>query len=974
MRTFKIIDWRADFIQALGQETASLEPQNTLILFPHNRPIRHLREWYITADLPKPRILPQFFSFNSFVSMLCREIMPIALSPASRLDQIALVMDIVQALPEHASELISQLPHDAGAFFPWGKRLASLLEEFLIQGIVPQDLKHLEEEITPWAAMLLANLGTIAKHYIEALQTRNWTTPGFNQFLLAKHIDDVFAYLQEKTIIAAGFYALSGTEDILFKKLWAENLLEVYWHTDPQLAHGQCHHPDVQEHRLWLKRWGAKTELIHTKPCSSSAADISFIEGFDLHSQLQGLCTALSTNTNQKTAVVLPDTAALPPLLHHLPEEQNTLFNISMGYPFERSSLFQLLDTIFTLQEQRNGQGNYFRRNLLNLLQHPYIKMLEPDPESPQGNLRRVLHVHTRCIRNGETHQNPYDWQAPYGFTPLEDICPETSPETSHEVESLRQNILTVCFDAFSNLSTLAQVATALENLVTLLHTHGAHLWNRFILDAEYLSRLSVSILPQLYSSALSSRELGFSVLFTVLRSLLRSERISFEPEPLTGLQIMGMLETRLLSFKRIYLVDAVEGKLPTSLPYDPLLPDSLRHTAGLPDSHERDAVSAYNFKRLIMSAKQVVLLYQTGAQPGQFDSKATRSRYVEELIWEQEKKERRGKQLMLAGEHPIHTVSFKSSPVPLEVEDIPITPHLGQALRSTLSKKGLSASALDCWLTCPKQFFYKYIARIYPLEEVKEQGDPAAFGRCIHQALKQFFMPYKGQELDISLLDAHELIRNFNSIFDADKSLSQAAWNVRLALKKTAELRLQNMLHASQTTHIVDLEKQLHTHITIQGVPVPLQGILDRIDLRKEEDIHGAVILDYKTGQIQSPAKDFWNNTELWEQISQDRSSDFLSELKQALPSIQLPLYLFLYARQSNTPLLNAGWIAMKQNGKEIMLFDSNCPMEKRHEIIHEQIPTLIQFLIQNMLEADTFTALKGQHCTWCDYRKPCK
>ncbi len=962
MRNIKIIDWRSDFIQGLGEFTLELDPERTLVLFPHNRPARHLRAWYQASDkVTKPCLLPEMSSIDKFVASLRRELTQQPLKPAGKLDQLGLILDVVRDLSSSNQGLLSTLSLTPKTFFPWGVRLASLIEEFLRQGVTPQNLTHMSGEVAPWAEALLEQLGNISEGFVRGLQERGWTTPGLDHCYLCDNLESVAETLRQTTVVAAGFYALSGTENKLLKRLWDEGILEVLWHTDPNLAQGKPGSPDCVEHRNWIKKWSVHARLLGPEPLYPNGPDISFIEGFDLHSQLHGLQARLKQeDASQDAAIVLPETGALLPVLHHLPDQD---VNISMGYPLERTGLFRLMDILLSLQENKDDSGRYFWRDLLELLRHPYLKMLEPEGETGTSPLRRVFHVHETAVRGGAKFQFPTSWKPPY-TEPILDGLPETT-------EALRQEVLAVCLDGFSNLETLSDMAQALTGLTALLREHGRELWTRYVIDAEYLARLSTSVIPELNGSAISQEKFGQPTLFAVLRQLSRSERVSFEPEPLTGLQVMGVLETRLLNFKNLFVLDAVEDRLPSSSPYDPLLPDPLRHAVGLPDSRERDSVSAYNFKRLLMGAQKVVLLYQAGIQPGLLDTKSVRSRYVEQLIWEREKQERRGKKLIRPGEDPIEVIHFPASPIPPGVLDIPMSDKLSKLLREQTKKKGLSATRLNQWLTCPKKYFYRYLAKLYPMDEINEQGDKAAFGSIMHEVLREFLEPHLGHETDLSLLDAAALVRLFQEAMDTDERMAQASWDVRHALAATAKVRLKRFLKNQGTTQIMALEQELNATLDVDGLSIPMTGQLDRVDKRE----NGIVVLDYKTGSVQTPRKGFWEDMELWERIeaSDPNDASLLPELSQALRSVQLPFYLHLYREATGSVAHDAGLIALAEDGAESLLFGPKWEEQERIDVVENMIPRLLRALVNNMLTTASFRAQPGSQCEWCDYRGPC-
>ncbi|MEF2144413.1 MAG: PD-(D/E)XK nuclease family protein [Desulfovibrionaceae bacterium] len=961
-RAIKIVDWRADFIRELGQTLAQADPRTTMAIFPHRRPALYLKRFFATEPgLSRPRLLPALLSFEDFIGGLRRDLAPRPLRPAKRLDQAGLLYDIAVRLQHEESGPLSDLPLERERFLPWGVRLASLLEELLRQGVEPDNLLHLEGEVIDWAAALLANLGHFHAAYVQKLETRGWTTPGLDCRLVTSQLDQVVDLLRGKEILAAGFYALSGSEDALFRRLWQDDLLDIHWHTDPSLTQGESGHPAVVEHRNWLRRWRARPVQTGPRPHPDAGPRITFYEGFDLHSQLSALRDELSADPDAAdTAIVLPDEGALLPVLHHLPDRE---INVSMGYPLERTALYQLVECVLRCQENRDEtairDGLYYWRDVIELLRHPYMKMLRADNGMP---LRTVLQWQEFAVRSGEPMQNPMQWIPPYGEAPLDDL-------DSESVEPLRLALLGACLDGFESVSSLETLAKALQHLAGLLLRQGRHLWKSYVTDAEYLARLLTSVVPQLLSSSLSRDTFSRGTLFALFRQLCRAERVSFEAEPLTGLQVMGVLETRLLKFRRLFVLDAVEERLPGTNPVDPLLPDALRGLLGLPDARERDNVSAYNFHRLVMGADQAVLLYQCGVQPGALEGKSVRSRYVEQLLWEQEKA--LGQLIRPGDAPPLRAVRYRSDPIRPGLNGIHRTPALQARLLEHLDTAGLSLSQLDCFLRCPKKFYYSVLAAIKPVREMLEDNDHAGLGSVVHETLHAFFTPYLGQHIDPAVLDNTELSRLYENRLETSDFFPRMPLDAQRALLEAGKMRLRTFLANQQPTQLLGLELATEGHIQVNDRRIRLHGRLDRVDRRDK----GILVLDYKTGTVHKPRRGFWDNDRLWERLAQPDPDDreLLRELQHEVQELQLPAYLHMYLEQQGEPPYDAAWVELKGKGTETNLFPSNWTEEERIEAVRDQCRTLLEAVALLLMQGGTFAPQEGPYCEYCDYRGPC-
>ncbi|WP_419787697.1 PD-(D/E)XK nuclease family protein [Pseudodesulfovibrio sp.] len=963
MEPILLIPWRQDFLDGLGEYLVTRPDFSDLtVLFPHNRPRRYLKAFFKKhPGLPRPCFLPRMTSIAEFISGLRRELAPAPVTPANHLDLVEMLHGIVTDLRRSGRGLLARLPElDREAFLPWGLRLARLLDDLLRQGVEPTDLTYMEGEVSEYASGLLEQLSAIHHAYVTRLFERGWTTPGLDWRFVTGNIGEVAAHLAGTPLVAAGFYALSGAEDLFFHKLWEDRLLHPIIHSDPALAEGNAAHHACAEHVAWMNRWHTRPVLAQpetTEPIDRAAEpDIRFVEGFDRHSQLAALAEDLGALPSlSDTAVVLPDEGALLPVLHHLPEGDP---NISMGYPLARTSLARLVETLLSLQENRLEDGRYHWKDVIALIRHPYLRLLGPEDKP----LRRIFHHWEEVIRRGERYLDPLAWEPPYGSRELAEVDPD-------QAEPLRREVLERCLTGFRKVDSFDALGQALNGLATMLHKHGERLWHTYLMDAECLFRLTTSVIPQLRGAQTSKEPYGRSTLFAGLRRILAGERVSFEPDPLAGLQVLGVLETRLLRFRRVRILDGVEERLPGTDPYDPLLPDPLRNLLGLPDSRQRDNVAAYNFYRLLMGADEAVIYYQSGTQPGLLDAKSVRSRFVEQLLWEREKKEKR---IIEPGDPLIRTVTFASGALHADAPAIEITASLRESLRRRLTERGLSPSTLDSYLKCPKQFFYSYLSGIRPLARVEEEGDRSAFGSLVHETLHDFFEERVGLRVGPDM-DPLPLLDLFRQRLDEDEEFGSLPLDTRMALAETGRRRLRQYVASQESATLLGLERELSTSLDVEGISIPFSGKLDRIEQRRE----GIFILDYKTGGATLPRKGLWQNEDLWCRMHEEQDEDgerlLLRDLRKELGSVQLPAYLHLYASCGQDTPSDAALVLLAKDGETKYLFGDGMDDDERKTALSSQIPDLIEFLAGRLLASPRFEPNPGRHCQYCDFKIPC-
>lgn len=1089
---FRIVPWDTDFLDALKNGVMKAtrgQPGNAVVVFMHDRPRRYLRERFRYApDVPKPCLIPRMFTERELMAAFRQEQHQKLRREAGKLDQIALLSRCVRELAEPDTELCMQLAKtDDAGFFPWGVRLADLLEECFTQGLTPEDMLYTEGEVAPFGAALLGSLGKIFRRYRDALIESDLTTPGFDAFVVASALEEGTAgddlpplpdFLAGRAILLAGFGMLTGTENTLFRYLWRHGA-QVFLHVDPALAENGQGHWACTEQSNWIADWKADTVLACPSP--GKKPKIHYFAGYDLHSQLDALRgdlielerkdrlaaalkarsttqqlsllpssengttstlpeTSTSGNADNKDsitskalggrgkgtrgkgegspspgglaptpapiptsqldiAVALAHSGALLPVLHHLPRKD---CNISLGYPLERSLLFRLLETVLDARNRRQPNGTTHWKALADLVRHPYLRLLEVNGIS----LRDIFQNMETRLRNGSRHA---DAHAVAEGAADDFFAASSLPNVAAAMPAIRElinRILRDTVDTWARAHTLGGLADALSGLCDTLLVYGsgndesgagngkADIWSRFPIDAECLFRLMQRVIPALKDNGMAGTPLPWPLMQAMLLELVRAERVPFEADPLTGLQVLGMLETRLLRFSRVFLVDVTDDRLPGAPIRSPLLPDSLRALLGLPDTRNREQLAAYTFHRLIAGADEVWLYWQEGVETsGLFDGKKQRSRLVEELIWQEE--QARGQRLK-PGREPLRTAALDVRP-PVRVRKVvPKTPAIRKQIAASL-KHPLSATRLDAYLTCPLRYYYERLCAIAPIDGVNEDDDLAAVGVLLHNVLRDFYAPAVGKTVrrdaqsgdpELPFLDEKALRALFRTALDASGLEAALPPESAAMLSVTGPERLGMFLRAQpEQTEVLSLEEEYDAEIRVGGRVRRLTGNLDRVDWREQEDPEGAldegaVILDYKTGRIKALRPDIWADDAFWDALDPEKAAeaasepdpehDFLPIMAQRIPTVQLLYYCYLYGQATGKPVLDAAFVALGEDGGERPLFGKGMTIEERERAL-SLIPRLIGFILLHMELCPEFRPREGAHCRWCSWRNVC-
>lgn len=937
-----------DMIRFLAQQT---DPAQAVLLLPNARPVRYIIDLFRCNHYVGllPTLLPIEDTTHAWLAAN-EPLLPFA----SVLDAIDLLYHVVRdALPDdpflkHAFHAMS-LQH----FWPWGIRLYQLLEELYTHGISPKDIE-IQPSAPQNANALFAALGRIHEGYQEALSRHGLTTQGSLLARIAKNTTTLPPMLdpQKHPVFCCGFSHMVGAVEHIVHSLW-QNGAHMLIHADPNLvldplhAHHACHcFADL------AKRWNTHIVLAHEE-CTPTKPRIRFFAGFDAHSELLALKASL---TNQdptlSCALVLANPDLLIPALHHLPR---TDVNISLGYPLARTLLGQLFANMGRLHERMRDDGAIYWRDLIHILSHPYTaRLLAQDlGEETQETLQKLLDA----IPLGTSYQN---WES---------LLTRTLQEPAQSsVFALLTTLITQCHAAKS-LGELSLVYHDVCERLALLLPH-AH----YPLDAKALQTVLESLLPTIASSLLANTPLPKQTQYTLFNALLAQEEIPFEADPLTGLQVVGLFETALVHFQALHIVDASDDILPGIPNQDPLFPEELRRLTGLPTLAERQLKSEYHLFRLAASSQSLTLYWQEGHTNSQTgEGKKIPSRFVEQMLWQIEQEQGH----VITNGPPLERANVILDAPLAEPVPLPKTEAIALKLNALIAQ-GISSTALDHYLSCPRSFACHYLLNLTPHAEVNEGDCPDKIGQCIHALLKRLYTPFLGKSLPAQAISKEELLDALHTELAITDFGNIPAVSASV-LETAAEILLGRFLEQQPPTTILALEKNFQTDVSVAKKNYHLYGVIDRLDRRNDS----LLLLDYKTGRLKLPNLTFWDNEALFDEIdhmlfgnaSHNDLQSLLGLVRDTMPSLQLPFYLVLCTHKCQDLYHalphNAALIHLAEDGKEMPLFapDSPLPDLKRLRFC----TSLVALAITCLTQSQAFEPLVGQACTYCPYQCLC-
>ncbi|MFN8181411.1 MAG: PD-(D/E)XK nuclease family protein [Bacteroidota bacterium] len=666
------------------------------------------------------------------------------------------------------------------------------------------------------------NLLPIYRDFRKKLQDKGQAYEGLAYRLAAEQLrGDGKPAVEFDSVIFAGLYALSKSEEAIIEHFVDQGIGATHWDTDRYYLDDPAQEagyflrssPLFREPRNWVG-----DDLLR-QPKSFEVASIPLEVGQAKYAGdlLAGWVKEMGF-LPERTAVVLPDEHLLFPVLYSIPEDFPSI-NVTMGYPLRLTPLYRLLESLIALvRNRRSGKedaGSYYFRDVEQILGHPYVRLL--DPEGLRDWQQR--HRDKRWIRISESV--------------LRENVPPFFSRFFKKVEGMP-----ALFAWFREI--LRAVLEAMQEQEFRFH----RLESEFVFHFhKQLSRLEelVRDLPV---------EQSLETFWTLFREVVHSARIPFTGEPLSGLQVMGFLETRVLDFDNIIVLSVNEQSLPSGGQHPSFIPFNLRKAFRLPTQEEQHAVSAYHFYRMLQRARRVVFTYNT-------ESKGLTSGEPSRFLLQLEHELVPRSQGAISWERKVITTPIRDvHPLPVTVrKDADVLDKL-QRYATAPGKRPeasarFSASALSTYIACPLRFYFRYVAGLQETEEAEENLEAATFGSVLHRALQNLYKTGKRWEAAGVRALRKRIEEQVDEALHHEFISSDQLEGKNILLRNViVELtgRILEKDEAYAPFEILGLEEPVEGRLALDDKrTVHFHGFIDRLDRGAD----GVRIIDYKTGRV---------------------------------------------------------------------------------------------------------------------------
>ncbi|ESU29848.1 hypothetical protein FLJC2902T_03260 [Flavobacterium limnosediminis JC2902] len=719
--------------------------------------------------------------------------------------------------------------------------------------------------------------------------------------------------LGNKKLIFAGFNALNQAEEKIIQQLLFNDQAKIYWDIDAVFL-SDGHH----DAGLFIRRFKKEWKQFANQPFEWISSEFGKEKNIQIigtpktigQAKIAGrVIEGIQANGESldKTALVLGEENLLIPALYALPNSVESL-NITMGYSSKNNPAQILISKLFRLHanavQRSETSYTFYYKEVLDILTHPLVE--------PYNNASDVIR---------KINQNNITFLSQKKFL-------ELSQEPSE--------LFLLLFGRWEGdvLSVLNRLSAIILKIKSFLGDNS---------EEEKVAKAFLYSIFKTINKLINYQEKynridSVAMLQTIYKQIIDLAEVSFEGEPLSGLQIMGVLESRVLDFDNVIITSMNEGVFPAGKSMNSFIPYDVKRELGLPTYKEKDAIYCYHFYHLLMRAKNIYLLYNTESEGLDAGEK---SRFITQLEIEKQ---------------PKHTITHQiyNAYLPDKAYEpivVPKSDRVMERLKEIATDKGFSPSGLTSYIRNPMQFYNQRVLRISEVEEVEENIALNTLGTIIHGALEELYKPFLNQFLSVDNINEMlskangEVEKQFREVYkegEIKKGKNLLAFEVAKRNVFNFLNEEKKLIDQGDVVKVLALEISLERILEDARLPYPVKiaGNVDRIEQR-----NGKIrIIDYKTGKVELRSVQLKD----WNGLISDIKNDKI---------IQLLCYAFMYEEQKNGMELEAGIVSFKNMRAGFLPFgikeDKNADVVISAEVL-KAFKTEVVSLINEILDAE--------------------
>ncbi|MBN1619255.1 PD-(D/E)XK nuclease family protein [candidate division WOR-3 bacterium] len=949
MSKIEIMDFSENLVERTADEALKMNSSlsKVRIVFPSKRFGFFLKEEF-KHRIRETAILPAMGTIDEFVTELYLQSSPgFSLSDdiQSSYFLYRIVKDIFMGKKLYAGEQDSS---SFLSFYPWAQKIISGIEEILIEAEKILEQTAVYEKFSSLGEYnevykdFITKLPEITDSYSKIHEDNKFFTRGMAyRRIKSEDKEGVLPEPGYDSYIFAGFYALNPCEKVLIRHILKncnDSLFLVR-------AQKEDKNPSLSPFRTAFE---TVKEIGGKPPKSPKISDVDLSCKIQIypcsnpeHEMIQ-ICDSLSEylRVNKgadltKIGILLPDPSSLMSFVSNVIsrfEKESVKFNITLSYPFQRTSLFQLIDIILEISKNFNN-GRVPARLYLQLIKHPYLKLSGGSQNNT--DLRKEMHrIETLIIEKNILYLQ-IDGKGGFENKSL-------SEEFSEALKNIDLNFLP------SGEENLKELCNRISKCLDLISGGGKNylFFRDFINSAkEALAELE-EFSEKNPEAGEGQNDRGKENFIGQKMSLVP---VRFVGNPLEGIQVMGALEFRNLNFEAVFIADCVEGIMPDVSKYDPLLPGDIKELFSMRQYAEWENVYAYNFFSILSSAKSVKIFY-----PEKIGGRIVkRSRFIESLVHKYPEKN--------------DLIATKNLNFSLRKSEKSLSIEKTDKIKEIITNKNLSPTSFEDYLYCPMKFYYKKVLGMEEKASLEETPDAASVGSVVHESLYSYYREKSGKIGEIL-----EKISKERGIVSDEGTGKIKFWGVKRMLENFVKWDETNM--KDKGTEIIAMEKEISKSFEIGEYTVKFRGIIDRIERIGEETF----ICDYKTKKEQ---KLFENKNENFMEMKVPElpelgEDDYRNEFPKLLKNCgcyQVLLYIKMWMEENGGEIrnTNAKYYLLRKTGKETekIVFTG-----ENREAFWDKFQNIFQIVMRDLLYNPRFNALPSEiSCKYCPFKNLC-
>lgn len=902
-------------------------------VFGGRRPSLFLRR-SLVKRIKKSFYPPRVFTIDEFVQYIIAQ--NAALKKIGDLDVSYLIYQLAQI---NAASILKGREHFSD-FLPWAREIHSFIEQVDLEDIDESNLLHIEKsaaigyDVPQNINALLNHVIAIRCAYHRYLAKENAYSRG-RMYLEASKLVGKKTLDEFDAVIFCNFFYLHKTELRIMKEVYRKG--KGIFIFQGSSADWSVLSKDSQELGICIN---PKKELTPRR-------EFLLYQGFDMHSQVCLVREILNKVDNKEnTVIVVPRSENIIPLLSEISSTLSE-YNVSMGYPLKRSSLYALFDALLKAQSSKKGD-KYYAKDYLNLIRHPLAKNLRLASESVITRI--MVHKIEELLQGEEESSIGGSLFISLAEIEREDRIYSLTAQTlqnmdiSVEIDECKAALCKLhdlFFKAWEKNENLKEFAQSLGVLLDVLVKES--ILTKFPLSFKVIEKMQ-DIKLELESLSFKEEKFEHIEIWEIFQQKLETEAISFIGSPLKGVQILGLFETRSLCFENVIIMDMNESVLPKLKIYEPLIPREVMLNLGLNRLEKEEEIQRYQFNSLISGAKNIHLIYEKNEEK-------EKSRFIEELLWNIQKEKK----------------SLDVINVPRASFSINVMPQAAFVKKTAemiefMKRNRYSSSRINTYLNCPLQFYYQYVLGLQEKEDLLDEPQAPHIGNFIHELLEETFSKFKGKKPLIDKKFQEYFFNRMDEKFTSD--LARRMKTDSFLLKKIIINRLQRFLDSERERNvakIICLEEKRKDTVIINGDNIEFVYTVDRIDQFQDESI---VIIDYKTGGSNVSPKKL--------SALLDMKMDVVS-IKENIRSFQLPIYYHFVSKEFPDKEVNAELYNVRILERKAFISESDLSHKSR---IVEICFKALSAVFSEIFDPDVpFVPEKEERrCSFCGFKALCR